>query len=271
MVTEAGTGTQCGRLRRWALLCTVPLLIAVLSGCSPEPLVRDEPRSLPYTLPDYRAAQSGWEVGEDGRIHAWVEHLFLDGIEPAQVAWFYRVLPVSTIDYQGKTYPLYHFFHPSEHGRLRVAQPATDGSVGMGLGAIIERDEWFGAYDSRGAARIAAYSDAGFLAHPEAFGLNVGQVHHQFNARDGGTAYRVDTVIGSEIPVLGAVLNAYLRTQMFHPAMLREWQRHQVQEVSTLRFLLPVIYPQRGDGNTAFVWPDAGQPISNNQKGDEIP
>ena len=36
------------------------------------------------------------------------------------VAWFYQQLPISTIAYKGVTYPLYHIFHPTEHGALRV-------------------------------------------------------------------------------------------------------------------------------------------------------
>ena len=65
-------------------------------------------------------------------------------------------------------------------------------------------------------------------------------------AEDGGTRYRVDTVIGSDLPVLGPVINWYLRTQVFHPRMLAEWQRHQVEEVSSLQFFLPALYAQRG-------------------------
>ena len=57
----------------------------------------------------------------------------------------------------------------------------------------------------------------------------------------------METVIGSELPVIGPLINLYLRTRVFHPAMLDEWRRHQVQEVSNLRFFLPGIYAQRGE------------------------
>ena len=245
-------------------MTSIPNLLQVLTGallsialvaCAPAPIPRDAPRSLPYELPDYRAARTGWDILEDGRIHAWVEHLYLRDIAPEQVAWFYRYLPIATIRYNDTVYPLYHFFHPTEHGRLQVVEPATDGSAGMGVGSVVQRDEWFGEYDSRGAARIDAFTDTGFIAIPEAFGLTIGEVRHQLSAEAGGTRYRVDTLIGSELPVLGAALNWYLRTRVFHPDMLVQWQRHQVQEVSTLQFLLPVIYPQRGGDNTAFSWP----------------
>lgn len=235
------------------LACAM-LLGVMVSLLSPAPLYRDEPRSLPWTMADYRAASSGWDVDEDGRIHAWVEHLFLRDITPAMVAWFYRYLPIATLTYRETEYPLYHFFHPTEHGRLRVLEPATDGSPGMGQGALIEREEWFGEFDSRGAARIVAYSDAGFVAIPQALGLDIGEVRHQFEQADSGTRYRVDTIIGTQQRLIGPLLNWYLRNRVFHPGMLVEWQRHQIEEVSTLAHLLPQIYPQRGGKRAAFKW-----------------
>ena len=119
----------------------------------------------------------------------------------------------------------------------------------MSAGALIEREEWFGPFDSRGAARIVEFSDRGMLAVPVFAGVEIGSVRHTFEAVDGGTAYRVDAVIGSELPVVGGLLNLYLRKQVFHPAMLEQWRRHQVEEVSSLQFFLPEIYAQRGQGN----------------------
>lgn len=242
--------------RKWAVLVVAVVLLAcgALALLSPAPLTRDEPRSLPFELADYRSAKSGWDIDDEGRIHAWVEHLFLTDVTPAMVSWFYRHLPISTLRYRGTQYPLYHFFHPTEHGRLRVVEPATDGTVGMGLGALIEREEWFDEFDSKGAARIVEYSDAGFLAIPQALGLTIGEVRHQFYPENGGTRYRVDTIIGSRLPLVGPALNWYLRTQVFHPQMLAQWQRHQIEEVSTIVYLVPQIYPQRGEGVRDFVW-----------------
>ena len=232
------------------LLLGVLLLVAMAAYLvSPKPLERDPPRDLPWQLPDYREAKTGWSIGPDGKIYTQVEHFFLAGISPAMVAWFYRQLPISTVEYRGVTYPLYHIFHPTEHGRLRVLEPAPDGTPGMSAGALIEREEWFGPYDSKGAARILEFNDSGFLAVPELAGTPLGSVKHTLIARDGGTVYRVDSVIGSDLPVVGPLLNWYLRERVFHPAMLDQWRRHQVEEVSSLQFFLPGIYAQRERGN----------------------
>lgn len=212
---------------------------------APAPLYRDPPRDLPWTLPDYRQARFEWQVLPDGRIRNRVEHFFLADISPEMVAWFYRQLPVATVVYRGVEMPLYHIFHPSEHGRLRVLEPAADGRPGMGVGALVEREEWFGPYDSRGAARIVEFSDAGMLAVPVFAGLEMGSVRHSLVARDGGTGYHVEAIIGSSVPLLGPLLNRYLRGQVFHPALMAEWQRHQVEEVASLQFFLPALYAQR--------------------------
>ncbi len=238
---------------RLILITLTAFLLLVLSVVytTSRPLQRDAPRDLPWTLPDYRDANTNWRVGEDGRIHATVEHFFLEGISPAMVAWFYQQLPISTVDLGGETLPLYHIFHPTEHGRLWVVEPAPGGAPGMARGAVIQREEWFGPFDSTGAARLVEFSDAGMLAIPEFAGIVIGSVRHSYTAERGGTRYRVDTVIGTDLPVLGPVLNWYLRTRVFHPDMLREWQRHQVEEVASLQFFLPALYAQR-DGGTHY-------------------
>jgi hypothetical protein len=237
-------------LRTSLVLLLLPVLLLVAAvWLSPGPIERDPPRDLPWQLPDYRKAKTDWWIADDGRIQARVEHFFLPGITPAMVAWFYQQLPISTVEYRGVTYPLYHIFHPTEHGTLRILEPAPNGTLGMAAGALVMREEWFGPYDSRGTARIVEFSDAGMLAVPEVAGFEFGSVRHSLEAVDGGTAYRVDTVIGSDAPVIGRLLNLYLRHRVFHPAMLAQWQRHQVEEVASLRFFLAELYAQRGGGN----------------------
>lgn len=234
------------RLLLLAVLAVLALAAYIVYFTS-NPVARDAPRDLPWTLPDYRAATTSWHVGEDGKIYTSVEHFFLESISPAMVAWFYQQLPLATVELGGKTMPLYHIFHPTEHGRLWVLEPAPGGEQGMALGAVIQREEWFGPFDSRGAARFVEFSDAGMLAIPEFAGIAIGSVRHSYTAENGGTRYRVDTVIGADLPLLGPVLNWYLRTQVFHPDMLVQWQRHQVEEVSSLQFFLPALYAQRGN------------------------
>lgn len=237
-------------MKKW-LLAVIPVLVVVLGAwfVVPAPLKRDAPRQLPWVLPDYRQASVHWYVDDYGRIRNEVEHLFLRDISPQMVAWFYRQLPISTIDYAGTRYPLYHIFHPTEHGRIRVLDPAENGVAGMGRGAMIMREEWFGPYDSRGRARLRSFSDQGMLAVPQFAGLNMGRVEHHWQAEAGGTRYRVDAIIGVDWPLLGPLVNLAIRTWVFHPQFMAQWQRHQVEEVGSLQFFLPALYAQRDRGN----------------------
>lgn len=237
------------RLVVTTLISIIVIAVIAVLAISPAPLQRDAPRDLPWVLPDYRTAHTQWEVGDDGRIYAEVEHFFLRGISPAMVAWFYQQLPISTVEFNGTVYPLYHIFHPVGHGRIRVVEAAPDGSPGMAQGATIMREEWFGPYDSTGTARLVEFSNDGMLAVPTAAGLNIGQVQHSYRAENGGTSYKVKAVIGSDLPLIGPILNWFIRTQVFHPAMMELWQQHQIEEVASLQFFLADIYAQRSEKN----------------------
>jgi hypothetical protein len=231
------------------LLSALLLAIMVFWLLNPEPLKRDPPRQLPWELPDHHLATKQVEYTADGTLKVRIDHALLAGITPEMVSWFYRILPISTIEYRGVTYPLYHFFHPTEHGTIWIAEPASDGQPGMGLGAVVARDEWFGPYDSRGAAKLTVFSDAGMVAEARVAGIQFGTIQHSFTATEGGTQYRLDAHIGTDLPLLGPLLNLYLRKQIYHPAMVNEWLRHQVEEVGSLPFLLPQIYAQQNPAN----------------------
>lgn len=73
----------------------------------------DSPRSLPWTLPDYKQAKTSVNALEDGRIKISIEHLPLIGIEPKMIAWFYQNLPISTVKISEPQYYWYHILHPS--------------------------------------------------------------------------------------------------------------------------------------------------------------
>ena len=233
--------------KTWKLLVVFTVVIAAsIWLASPTPLVRDTPRDLPWTLPDYRDAKVEWRIDELGRIENHVEHFFLEGISSDMVAWFYQQLPISTVNLNGQNYPLYHLFHPTEHGRIRVVEAAPDGTAGMAAGAIIMREEWFGEFDSKGAARLEEFSSNGMLAKPSIAGIiSLGQVQHIYTNTAAGTHYRVEATIGSDLPIIGRLINYYIRTQVFHPEFMTQWQRHQIQEVSSLQFFLPQLYAQK--------------------------
>ena len=88
-------------------------------------------------------------------------------------------------------------------------------------------------------------SARGMIGHPEVAGVWLGEFRHLFEATPTGSSYRVDSLIGVDWPVIGSTVNWLLRTSTFNEAMLREWERHQIEEVANLRYFLPQLYAQR--------------------------
>lgn len=217
-------------------------------------IVRDAPRDLPWTLPDHTLANTSVEIMDDGRLKIEIEHLFLKDVKPEMIAWFYQHLPISTVTLNDTNYPMYHLFHPTEHGKIWIAESASNGEPGMGLGALVSRNEWFGAFTSKGSGRIIEFSSNGMKVSPEVAGMHFGQIHHEYVLQEGGTQYYVHSIIGSDMPVLGPIINYFVRNVMFPPEKLQQWLRHQVEEVSSLQFFLPVLYQTQATENNYKIY-----------------
>jgi len=209
----------------------------------------DPPRHLPWRLRDVRDASASHEILPDGRIHLRIEHRPLPGVTPAMLAWWYRVLPISEVEFDGAVRPMYHLFHPFEHGRIWVERPADDGEPGVGAGGIVARYEWFGPYDSEGGADVVELSPRRFVTRPRVAGIGIGEFRHEWSESPSGATYVVDNLIGVEWPLVGPWVNALLRRYVFSEGMLREWQRHQVEEVGLLPHFLPQLYAERNERN----------------------
>jgi hypothetical protein len=241
---------QLHRRRGWsvALLAVAAALVwFVLRPASGH--AHDPPRRIPWPLPDASQAAAAHTILPDGRIYLAIEHRPLPGVTPEMLAWWYRVLPLSQVEFDGALRPMYHLFHPTEHGRIWIEQPAVDGQPGVGSGGVVARFEWFGPFDSEGAARVIELSPQRFVTRPEMAGVSFGEIRHSWGDSPQGATYTVDTIIGVDWPIIGPAINALLRWHMFGEPMLREWQRHQVEEVGLLPHFLPVLYAQRNDRN----------------------
>jgi len=235
------------------------LLIAAFWFKSISNFTHEPPRELPWTLPNYKQAKTSVEVLDDGRIKISIEHLPLIGIQPKMIAWFYQNLPVSTVEISGHVYSWYHIFHPSEHGIVTVKEQANNGRAGMGLGALVYRQEWFGIYNSKGTGRIIEFSEQGMVAKPELLGMHFGEIKHSYTQttfistktelKELGTQYNVDSIIGSDLPVIGFMINYYIRKKMFSEPMINEWLRHQIEEVASLQFFLRELYKTKPKDN----------------------
>ena len=225
----------------------------------------DPPRRIPWPLPDASQAVTSHEILPDGRIHLAIEHRPLPGVTPEMLAWWYRVLPFSQVEFDGALRPLYHLFHPTEHGRIWIEAPAADGRPGVGAGGIVARFEWFGPYDSEGAARVVELSPRRFVSGRRSpastsarSATSWGNVAAGRDVRRGHDHRRG---LAGDRPVD----QRPAAPAMFSEGMLREWQRHQVEEVGLLPHFLPALYAQRNDRNIYRLpkRPEHGRPTGN--------
>lgn len=231
---------------QWSLLLVVGLVAFMWLKPMPE-FDHDQARNLPWQLPDYRAANSQVEILDDGRLHIQIEHLPLVDITPKMVSHFYQVLPITQVLLKGDIMPLYHIFHPTEHGHIEIKEPGLNGIAGMSEGALVYRQEWFGPFNSKGAGRIVKKTDTVMVAQPEMMGLNFGRITHRFEQTHSGTRYTLDSIVGSDLPIIGPLINYYIRHKMFTPNMVQQWLRHQIQEVSSLQFFARELYQARNE------------------------
>lgn len=201
-----------------------------------------KPIKLPWLLTDTSLAQTNYKYLENGQILITITHVPLISITPQMLTWFYRNLPISTVQIGQETLSWYQIFHQSEHKSINISQPATDGSSGLGVGALIEKKQWFGSYNNLTTERVVELSEQGITFEPELAGLSFAKIEHLFTKTTTGTQYQVTSLIGSDLPIIGPVINLIIRYKLFPDPMIKQWIRHQVEEVSNLNIFLPKLY-----------------------------
>jgi len=209
---------------------------------------KDIPRPKFWDYPKLSEAKYKIEYTNDGKLNLELEHPMIKGVTPKMVAWWYRNLASGKYKIDGVDYDFYHLFHLSEHGRTTVVSPADDGSMKMAKGAIVYRQECFGPHFSKGKGKVLSFSDNGYVVTPVMGPLTLGRIEHTFEEREGGTIYKVKTVLGSDLPILGSVINLFITKRQFAPEVAQEWVRHQVEEVGSLTYYLPKIYKEQSPG-----------------------
>jgi len=227
------------------IIASLPFLILGIVFILPRPSVEIEPvRPKFWSYPDTSSASYDYSIDDSGKIHLHIEHSLLKNITPKMIVWWYKNLAHGVGSINDSKYPYYQLFHLSEHGQIQVLEPASDGTIGMGTGALIYRQETFGPFASKGTARIEQFDDNGFVAIPVMGPLIVGKVEHRFHQVEGGTIYIVDTILGSDIPVLGRLINLFIQNKRFSSDVIQQWIRHQVEEVGSLPNYLPKFYKE---------------------------
>jgi len=233
---------------RWFFFLTIvvfclPIIAVVILFNLPGPnFVIEPPRPHFWNYPIVNEARFKTEITQEGTLKIELHHPILKGVTPEMLSWWYRNLASGKATLEGVEYTYYHLFHLSEHGQTHILSPATDGSSGMGVGAIVYRQEKFGPYLSKGQARVEEFNSNGFVVKPIMGPLSFGKIQHIFKSVESGTEYSVFTELGSDAPLIAPILNYYITHKQFAPDVVKEWIRHQVEEVGSLVHFLPKLY-----------------------------
>lgn len=197
---------------------------------------------LPFALRPLGSADTGIERMADGRTKYWVRHDILKGVTPPMLAWWFRNLE-GTIEFGGRRYNRYRFWHPRDHVHASYARRRPDGTVGPGarirLIEVLGRDRRF-LVDT--TSHIERLDEGGFVHNPEFLGrTGLARMEYAFTATPAGTLFENSLIVGSAAawyPIVRPLLVGHFFTEAHGQA----WLRHNVEEVGMFENFLPGLY-----------------------------
>lgn len=139
---------------------------------------------------------------------------------------------------------MYRIWHPLDHIRVRVLQPAPDGSPGFSKGAVVEINERT-IEPERFVTKVAQMDVTGITLIARKGPIQFGNLHHTFTGTPEGTLYQSRLVVGSMVPILGKILTTVVKKRIFTPEMGRAWFKHNIEEVGNFEFFLPGLYAEQ--------------------------
>lgn len=203
-----------------------------------------QPLDLPFALKPVSSADTGVETLPDGRMRFWIRHDVVRGVTPSMLSWWFRNLE-GWIEFGGRRYNRYRFWHPQDHVHASYARRLPDGSIGPGaeirLIEVLGGNEKF-VVDT--VTHIERLDEGGYIHNPEVFGrTGLARMEYTFEPVSGGTLYENCLIIGTSRPVL-RLANPLLVRLAFDEAHGRAWLRHNIEEVGMFENFLPALYRQ---------------------------
>lgn len=200
------------------------------------------PLPLPFPLKPVSSADTGVERMEDGRTRFWIRHDIVRGVTPRMLDWWFRNLE-GTIEFGGRRYSRYRFWHPCDHVHASYHRRLPDGSVGVGasirLIEVLGRNPKF-LVDT--ITHIERLDEGGYIHNPELRGrTGLARMEYTFERVEGGTLYENCLIIGSDA-FWYPLVRPFVSTFAFTPAQGKAWLRHNIEEVGMFENFLPGLY-----------------------------
>lgn len=73
-------------------------------------------------------------------------------------------------------------------------------------------------------------------------GVAAGRITHRYAPVRGGVSFYAETVVGSEMPVAGPLVNWLCRPVLFSRSTADHWIRHNIEETGRTQDILPILY-----------------------------
>jgi hypothetical protein len=200
------------------------------------------PLPLPFALKPVSSAETGIEQMADGRTKFWIRHDIVRGVTPRMLAWWFRNLE-GTIEFGGRRYNRYRFWHPGDHVHASYHRRLPDGSVGPGaqirLIEVLGRNE---RYLVDTITTIERLDEGGYIHNPVLHGrTGLARMEYTFEPTARGTLYTNCLIIGSTAPWYPLV-RPLVRAFGFTEGQGRAWLRHNIEEVGMFEHFLPELY-----------------------------
>lgn len=185
----------------------------------------------------------------DGSIRVIIEHDDIKGVTPAMLRWWFENLAGSTmwngVDFTGPEVKFYHLWHHRDHiGITPLSDVGVVKNKGFQVGALSLIDECFNDFRRRihSTTLTTRLDEEEFNFSIMAGGQKFGHIFHRYAPVDGGCSFYAETRIGSELPLLGPILNWLLVPRLFPRLAGEQWILHNIEETGRTEDILPTLY-----------------------------
>jgi len=188
-----------------------------------------------------------------GRLTVRIEHDTIRGVTPAMLRWWFENLGRSTTwDGDGFTGPEVSFYHLWHHRDHIAVTPLAEGATGFAEGSRTRIQEQFNDHHERVDVEVLTdrLDDEEFTFSVSTGGMRVVRIVHLYGPEGDGSRFYAETRVGSDVPVIGWIINWLVLPRRYSKRTAEHWIRHNIEETGRSEQVIPPLYAQYG-GRTA--------------------
>ncbi len=187
-----------------------------------------------------------------GKLHVCIEHDTIRGCTPQMMRWWFENLARLTTwngqDFDGPEVSFYHLWHHGDHVAIT---PLGHDAPGFAEGKWTRVSEQFNDFHERisAASTTDRLDDQEFAFTVRELGLPVCKVIHRYSETPNSLQFYAETVVGSDVPVLGWLFNWLALPFIYTKTTAENWIRHNIEETGRSEDVLPPLYARHRDAD----------------------